>query len=96
MCRNILPLRRRDAPVHRADIEASALQYLRKIVAINSPIARQKIVPSAELEAQLAAITNAAATLLESAGCEVTDDPPPDDLPPAIRLRKMPRTSAAR
>jgi hypothetical protein len=87
MCRNILPLRRKDAPVHRADIEASALQYVRKIVAINSPIARQRVVPAEELEAKLAVITQAAVDLLAAAGCEITDESPPD-VPAAIRLRK--------
>ncbi len=71
MCRSIIPLRRKDSPVARAEIEASALQYVRKIVAIRSPIARQRVVPPEELRRQLDAITDAAVALLRASGCDV-------------------------
>ncbi len=81
MCRSIIPLRRKDTPVTRGEIEASALQYVRKIVAIASPIAKQRIVPADELQRELASVAASMARLLVAAGCDVVEGPDPKAKP---------------
>lgn len=81
MCRSIIPLRRKDEPVTRGEIEASALQYVRKIVNIRTPIDRQRVVPADELRAELAAVSASMEKLLLASGCEVIDGPDPKAKP---------------
>lgn len=81
MCRSIIPLRRKDEPVTRGEIEASALQYVRKIVNIRTPVDRQRVVPADRLRAELAAVSASMEKLLVAAGCEVVDGPDPKAKP---------------
>ncbi|GAA2714336.1 DUF2277 family protein [Micromonospora olivasterospora] len=62
MCRSIKTLREPYAPeVTQADIEAAALQYVRKISGFRSPAPHN----AAAFDAAVAAVAEATATLLE-------------------------------
>ncbi len=62
MCRNIRTLFNYDPPCSTADIEAAALQYVRKISGYNSPSA----VNSAAFEQAVADVARATADLLSA------------------------------
>ncbi|MBB5827982.1 MULTISPECIES: DUF2277 family protein [Micromonospora] len=62
MCRSIKTLREPYVPeVSRADIEAAALQYVRKISGFRAPAAHN----AAAFDAAVAAVAEATATLLD-------------------------------
>lgn len=62
MCRNIRPLFNYDPPSTAADIEAAALQFVRKVSGYQKPSAANQ----AAFERAIADITRATASLLES------------------------------
>lgn len=62
MCRNIRPLFNFEPPATEAEIEAAALQFVRKISGFNQPSAANR----EAFEAAVAAITANAQTLLET------------------------------
>lgn len=62
MCRNIRTLFNYDPPASRADIEAAALQYVRKVSGYRAPSAAN----DAAFQQAVADIAAATATLLES------------------------------
>ena len=62
MCRNIRPLFNYDPPSSPADIEAAALQYVRKVSGYRSPSSANE----AAFQRAVADITAATATLLDS------------------------------
>lgn len=62
MCRNIRPLFNFEPPATEAEIEAAALQFVRKISGFNQPSAANR----EAFESAVAAITANAQTLLEA------------------------------
>jgi len=71
MCRNIRVLHNFEPPATEDEIQASALQYVRKISGTSKPSAAN----AAAFEVAVAAVTDATRTLLESL---VTHAPPRD------------------
>jgi hypothetical protein len=71
MCRNIRVLHNFEPPASEEEIQASALQYVRKISGTSKPSAAN----AAAFEAAVAAVTDATRTLLDSL---VTHAPPRD------------------
>jgi hypothetical protein len=69
MCRNIRPLANFEPPSTPAEIEAAALQYVRKIAGTSKPSAAN----AAAFDAAVAAVAAASADLLDSL---VTAAPP--------------------
>jgi hypothetical protein len=71
MCRNIRVLHNFEPPATEEEIQASALQYVRKISGTSKPSAAN----AAAFEAAVVAVTDATRTLLDSL---VTHAPPRD------------------
>jgi hypothetical protein len=71
MCRNIRVLHNFEPPASEEEIQASALQYVRKISGTSKPSAAN----AAAFEAAVVAVTDATRTLLDSL---VTHAPPRD------------------
>jgi hypothetical protein len=80
MCRNIRTLHNFDPPATEEEIQASALQYVRKISGTNKPSAAN----AEAFETALAVVTDATRTLLASL---VTKAPPRDREVEAARAR---------
>ena len=78
MCRNITTLRGLQPPATAAEVEAAALQYVRKISGVGAPSART----AAALDAAVAEISRASARLLEQLPPRQA---PPPTLPPLRR-----------
>ncbi|HEY4378448.1 MAG TPA: DUF2277 domain-containing protein [Acidimicrobiales bacterium] len=85
MCRNITPLRGLEPEATTAEIEAAALQYVRKVGGIQAPSARTS-----------AAIDKAVAIIAE-ATTELLAELPPRQRPPATEppLRRIAARNAA-
>ena len=81
MCRNIRPLYNYDPPTTGDDIEAAALQYVRKISGMTKPSA----VNEAAFGRAIAAVTAASAQLLDEL---VTTAPPRDRAREIARARE--------
>jgi hypothetical protein len=80
MCRNIRVLHNFEPPATEDEIQASALQYVRKISGTNKPSAAN----AEAFEVAVAAVTDATRTLLDSL---VTKAPPRDREVEAARAR---------
>jgi hypothetical protein len=80
MCRNIRVLHNFEPPATEDEIQASALQYVRKISGTNKPSAAN----AEAFETAVAAVTDATRTLLSSL---VTKAPPRDREVEAARAR---------
>lgn len=61
MCRSIVDLRRADPPADRPDVEAAALQYVRKVSGFRTPSAANQEV----FDAAVRAIADATDALLD-------------------------------
>ena len=72
MCRNITPLRGLEPPASDDEIQAAALQYVRKVGAVSQPSARTE-----------AAIARAVERIAE-ATTELLAELPPRQRPPAV------------
>ncbi len=80
MCRNIRVLHNFEPPATRAEIEAAALQYVRKVAGVTRPSAANE----AAFAEAVRAVTEATATLL---GALTTKAPPKDRETEAARAR---------
>jgi hypothetical protein len=88
MCRNIRPLHNYDPPTSAEEVEAAALQYVRKISGMNRP-AR---VNEAAFQRAVQAVTDASAQLLREL---VTTAPPRDRARDRARPRAQHRALRA-
>ncbi|HEV8546492.1 MAG TPA: DUF2277 domain-containing protein [Candidatus Limnocylindrales bacterium] len=71
MCRSIKTLRRPDSETTTGEIEAAALQFVRKVSGYREPSARN----AGAFEEALAEIARSSRKLLESVGVDVIDGP---------------------
>lgn len=71
MCRSIKPLRRSESDTTTGEIEAAALQFVRKVSNYRSPSARN----ADAFDAAVAEIADASRRMLETLGVEVVDGP---------------------
>jgi hypothetical protein len=71
MCRSIKPLRRADSDTTTGEIEAAALQFVRKVSNYRAPSARNQ----EAFDAAVAEIADASRRMLETLGVEVVDGP---------------------
>lgn len=71
MCRSIKPLRRAETETTTGEIEAAALQFVRKVSNYRTPSARN----AEAFEAAVAEIAEASRRMLETLGVEVVDGP---------------------
>ena len=71
MCRSIKPLRRADSDTTTGEIEAAALQFVRKVSNYRDPSARNQ----EAFDAAVAEIATASRRMLETLGVEVVDGP---------------------
>lgn len=71
MCRSIKPLRRSEMPATTGEIEAAALQFVRKISGYRAPSARN----APAFDAAVDEVAVAARRMLEQLGVEVEDGP---------------------
>jgi hypothetical protein len=71
MCRSIKPLRRTHSDTTTGEIEAAALQFVRKVSNYRAPSTRNQ----AAFEAAVAEIADASRRMLEALGVEVVDGP---------------------
>jgi hypothetical protein len=71
MCRSIKPLRRSESDTTTGEIEAAALQFVRKVSNYRTPSARN----AEAFEAAVAEIATASRRMLETLGVEVVDGP---------------------
>ena len=71
MCRSIKPLRRSDTDTTTGEIEAAALQFVRKVSNYRQPSARN----TDAFEAAVAEIAQASRRMLEALDVEVVDGP---------------------
>jgi hypothetical protein len=71
MCRSIKTLRRADSETTTGEIEAAALQFVRKVSGYREPSARN----SEAFQEALAEIAASSRRLLESVGVDVVDGP---------------------
>lgn len=71
MCRSIKQLRRSDDPATTGEIEAAALQFVRKVSGYRAPSARN----SAAFDAAVREIAESSRRLLETLGAEVEEGP---------------------
>lgn len=79
MCRNITPLRGLEPSATQAEIEAAALQYVRKVGAIAAPSARTN-------EAMARAVVRIAEATAELLAELPARQQPPKTLPPLRRI----------
>jgi hypothetical protein len=71
MCRSIKPLRRADSDTTTGEIEAAALQFVRKVSNYRTPSTRNQDA----FDAAVAEIADASKRMLETLGVEVVDGP---------------------
>jgi hypothetical protein len=71
MCRSIKPLRRADSDTTTGEIEAAALQFVRKVSNYRAPSARNQ----EAFDAAVAEIATASRKMLETLGVDVVDGP---------------------
>jgi hypothetical protein len=71
MCRSIKPLRRSDSDTTTGEVEAAALQFVRKISNYRTPSAKNQDA----FDAAVAEIADASRRMLETLGVEVVDGP---------------------
>jgi hypothetical protein len=71
MCRSIKPLRRSESDTTTGEIEAAALQFVRKVSNYRTPSTRN----ADAFEAAVAEIAGASRRMLETLGVEVVDGP---------------------
>jgi hypothetical protein len=71
MCRSIKPLRRADSDTTTGEIEAAALQFVRKVSNYRTPSAKNQDA----FDAAVAEIAEASRRMLETLGVEVVDGP---------------------
>jgi hypothetical protein len=71
MCRSIKPLRRTDSDTTTGEIEAAALQFVRKVSNYRTPSAKNQDA----FDAAVAEIAVASRKMLETLGVEVVDGP---------------------
>ena len=71
MCRSIKPLRRSDSDTTTGEIEAAALQFVRKVSNYRTPSAKNQDA----FDAAVAEIADASRKMLETLGVEVVDGP---------------------
>ena len=71
MCRSIKPLRRRESDTTTGEIEAAALQFVRKVSNYRSPSPRN----AEAFEMAVAEIAVASRRMLETLGVEVVEGP---------------------
>jgi hypothetical protein len=71
MCRSIKPLRRSDSDTTTGEIEAAALQFVRKVSNYRTPSSRNQ----EAFDAAVAEIAMASRRMLETLGVEVVDGP---------------------
>ena len=71
MCRSIKPLRRRDSDTTTGEIEAAALQFVRKVSNYRAPSPAN----AKAFETAVAEIAVASRRMLETLGVEVVDGP---------------------
>jgi hypothetical protein len=71
MCRSIKQLRRADMPATTGELDAAALQFVRKVSGYRSPSGRN----AAAFEAAVAEIAAASRRLIESVGGTVEEGP---------------------
>jgi hypothetical protein len=71
MCRSIKPLRRSESDTTTGEIEAAALQFVRKVSNYRVPSARN----ADAFDAAVAEIADASRRMLETLGVEVVDGP---------------------
>src|SRR5258708_663950 len=71
MCRSIKPLRRADSDTTTGEIEAAALQFVRKVSNYRAPSSRNQ----EAFDAAVADIATASRRMLETLGVEVVDGP---------------------
>ena len=71
MCRSIKPLRRSDSDTTTGEIEAAALQFVRKVSNYRAPSSRN----ADAFETAVAEIAEASRRMLETLGVEVVDGP---------------------
>ena len=71
MCRSIKPLRRADSDTTTGEIEAAALQFVRKVSNYRTPSTRNQ----EAFDAAVAEIADASRRMLETLGVEVVDGP---------------------
>lgn len=71
MCRSIKPLRRAETETTTGEIEAAALQFVRKVSNYRTPSARN----AEAFEVAVAEIAEASRRMLETLGVEVVDGP---------------------
>jgi len=71
MCRSIKPLRRADSETTTGEIEAAALQFVRKVSNYRTPSTKNQ----EAFDAAVAEIAAASQRMLETLGVEVVDGP---------------------
>lgn len=71
MCRSIKPLRRAESDTTTGEIEAAALQYVRKVSNYRTPSTKNQ----EAFDAAVAEIATASRRMLETLGVEVVDGP---------------------
>ncbi len=71
MCRSIKPLRRSESDTTTGEIEAAALQFVRKVSNYRTPSARN----AEAFDAAVAEIADASRRMLETLGVEVVEGP---------------------
>ena len=71
MCRSIKPLRRSESDTTTGEIEAAALQFVRKVSNYRVPSARN----AEAFDQAVAEITGASRRMLETLGVDVVDGP---------------------
>jgi hypothetical protein len=71
MCRSIKPLRRSESDTTTGEIEAAALQFVRKVSNYRTPSARN----AEAFDAAVAEIADASRRMLETLGVEVVHGP---------------------
>jgi hypothetical protein len=71
MCRSIKPLRRSESDTTTGEIEAAALQFVRKVSNYRTPAARNV----EAFDTAVAEIANASRRMLETLGVEVVEGP---------------------
>ncbi len=71
MCRSIKPLRRADSDTTTGEIEAAALQFVRKVSNYRTPSTRNQ----EAFDAAVAEIADASKRMLETLGVEIVDGP---------------------
>ena len=77
MCRSIKPLRRADSDTTTGEIEAAALQFVRKVSSYRTPSTKNQ----GAFDEAVAEIAAASQRMLETLGVEVVDGPEPLDEP---------------